>query len=62
MTMGEILDKAKGKIKKAVGTATGNDKLRAEGAVDVLKGDVKGVVEDAKHAIKNANRKVQRGA
>jgi len=52
--MGEIIDKAKGKIKQVTGTLTGNDKLKAEGEVDELKGKVKGTVEDVKQAIKGA--------
>ena len=52
--MGEIFDKTKGKIKQAVGKATGNDKLVRDGKVDVAKGNVKGVVADVKHAAKKA--------
>ncbi len=40
--MGELIDKAKGKIKQVVGTLAGDDKLKAEGAVDTLKGKAKG--------------------
>lgn len=50
--MGEIIDKAKGKIKQAAGDLTGDEKLKTEGKVDELKGKVKGAVEDIKHAIK----------
>jgi uncharacterized protein YjbJ (UPF0337 family) len=52
--MGEIIDRTKGKIKQVTGTLTGNDKLKAEGEVDELKGKVKGTVEDVKQAIKGA--------
>lgn len=52
--MGELIDKTKGKIKKAIGSATGDDKLKREGEVDELKGKVKGAAEDVKHAIKDA--------
>jgi len=52
--MGELIDKAKGKIKQAAGAVTGNDKLKAEGEIDELKGNVKGAVEDVKHAAKQA--------
>jgi uncharacterized protein YjbJ (UPF0337 family) len=52
--MGEIVDKAKGKIKQVTGILTGNDKLKAEGEGDELKGKVKGAVEDVKHAIRGA--------
>jgi len=61
--MGELIDKAKGKIKQAVGGAIGDDKLVREGKRDELKGKVKGAVadvkdaaRDAKDAIKNAGR------
>jgi uncharacterized protein YjbJ (UPF0337 family) len=50
--MGEILDKAKGKIKQAAGSLTGDKKLEQEGQVDSAKGKVKGAVEDVKHAVK----------
>jgi uncharacterized protein YjbJ (UPF0337 family) len=52
--MGEIFDKTKGKIKQAVGNATGNDKLVREGKIDVAKGNVKGAVADVKDAAKKA--------
>lgn len=51
--MGEWTDKAKGRVKETVGTATGDRSLEAEGKADTLKGKVKGVVEDVKHAIKD---------
>jgi uncharacterized protein YjbJ (UPF0337 family) len=50
--MGELIDKAKGRVKQAVGDLTGNKKLQREGKVDELKGKAKGVVEDIKHAVK----------
>ncbi len=52
--MGELIDKAKGKIKQVVGTLAGKDELKAEGDVDALKGKAKGAVEDMKHAVKGA--------
>jgi len=55
--MGEIIDKVKGKIKQAVGAATGDEKLEREGKIDELKGDAKGVVEDVKHAVKEVVKK-----
>jgi uncharacterized protein YjbJ (UPF0337 family) len=57
--MGEIFDKTKGKMKQALGKATGNDALVREGKVDVAKGAVKGVVADAKHAIDKAKDAVK---
>lgn len=55
--MGEIIDKAKGKIKQAIGSATGNSKLEREGKIDEAKGDVKGVAKDVKRAVKDAVKK-----
>jgi uncharacterized protein YjbJ (UPF0337 family) len=55
--MGEIIDKVKGKIKQAAGALTGDKKLEREGKVDEAKGSVKGVVEDVKHAVKDAVKK-----
>jgi uncharacterized protein YjbJ (UPF0337 family) len=55
--MGEIIDKVKGKIKKAVGRASGDKTLEAEGQMDEAKGKVKGAVEDVKHAVKDAMKK-----
>jgi uncharacterized protein YjbJ (UPF0337 family) len=52
--MGEIIDKAKGKIKQAAGAVAGDKKLEQEGKVDETKGKVKGAVEDVKHAVKVA--------
>ncbi|GMT97904.1 hypothetical protein KH5H1_20230 [Corallococcus caeni] len=52
--MGEWTDKAKGKVKETVGVATGDRSLEAEGKADTAKGKIKGVVEDVKHAIKDA--------
>jgi uncharacterized protein YjbJ (UPF0337 family) len=52
--MGELIDKVKGKIKKAVGKATGDKKLERQGKVDEAKGKVKGVVEEAKQVVKDA--------
>jgi uncharacterized protein YjbJ (UPF0337 family) len=55
--MGEIIDKVKGKIKQAAGTAIGDKKLVREGKVDEAAGKVKGAVEDVKHALKVAVKK-----
>jgi uncharacterized protein YjbJ (UPF0337 family) len=55
--MGELIDKAKGKIKQAVAALTGDKKLQNEGKVDEASGNVKGAVEDVKHAIKDAVKK-----
>jgi uncharacterized protein YjbJ (UPF0337 family) len=55
--MGEIIDKAKGKIKQAAGALAGDEKLRRQGKVDEASGKLKGAVEDVKHAIKSAAKK-----
>ncbi len=55
--MGELIDKGKGKVKEVAGVATGNRKLEGEGKIDQAKGAVKGVVEEVKHAVKEATRK-----
>jgi len=55
--MGEFIDKAKGKVKQAVGKVTGNKKLQAEGVADQIKGGAKGRFEEAKTDIKRAVRK-----
>ncbi|RJS15840.1 CsbD family protein [Corallococcus sp. H22C18031201] len=51
--MGELFDKAKGKLKEAAGALTGDRKLEAEGKADKAKGDIKGKFEDAKRAVKD---------
>jgi len=55
--MGEIIDKAKGKIKQAAGAIAGDQKLEQEGKADEAKGKVKGAFEEIKHAVKEAVKK-----
>ena len=43
-------DSAKGHVESAVGEATGDERLRAEGALDQLAGDAKEALADAKDA------------
>jgi uncharacterized protein YjbJ (UPF0337 family) len=50
--MGELIDKVKGKVKQAAGNADGDHALVREGKVDEAKGNVKGAVEEVKHAAK----------
>jgi uncharacterized protein YjbJ (UPF0337 family) len=57
--MGEIIDKAKGKIKQAVGAVTGNKELEREGQRDELKGKVEGAVTDVKEAVKDAGHAIK---
>lgn len=52
--MGEIIDKVKGRIKRAAGALTGSKKLEREGKMDEAKGRVKGAAEDIKHAVKKS--------
>ncbi|MBK8176288.1 MAG: CsbD family protein [Rhodospirillales bacterium] len=46
------MDKAKGNIKKGVGELTGDEKLKAEGETDKLKGKVESTVGGAKDAVR----------
>jgi uncharacterized protein YjbJ (UPF0337 family) len=55
--MGEIIDKIKGKAERAVGAVIGDKKLERQGKVDEAKGNVKGAVEEVKHAVKQAVKK-----
>lgn len=43
------IDQAKGKVKQAVGTLTGDDKLKAEGKADELVGKVEIAVGHISH-------------
>ena len=43
---------AKGKLKETVGKVSGNDKLRAKGKADQVKGDIKQAGEKLKDAFK----------
>ena len=43
-----------GKVKQSVGSATGNDRMRAEGAAQETKGKVQSSVGKAKDSVKGA--------
>jgi uncharacterized protein YjbJ (UPF0337 family) len=43
-----------GKVKQGVGSAVGNDRMRAEGAVQETKGDLQQAAGKAKDAVKDA--------
>jgi uncharacterized protein YjbJ (UPF0337 family) len=58
--MGEILDKAKGKIKQAVGDLTGDKELKHEGERDELKGKMEGAVTDVEDVLKDAKHKLEK--
>jgi uncharacterized protein YjbJ (UPF0337 family) len=51
------LDKAKGRVKEAAGTLTGDDDLKNEGKVDRASGSVKDKVGGAADKVKDAIRK-----
>lgn len=44
--------KARGAVKDAVGKATGDDKLRADGALDKAEGEVQSTVGKAKESVR----------
>jgi uncharacterized protein YjbJ (UPF0337 family) len=54
--MGEYADKAKGRIKQAVGDLTGNKKLKREGEADELEGKAEGAANAVKRAVKKATK------
>ena len=58
-TMGELIDKTKGKVKQAIGDLTGNKELKHEGERDEAKGKVKGAVEDVKNAVKDTGQAIK---
>jgi uncharacterized protein YjbJ (UPF0337 family) len=60
--MGEFIDKAKGKVKQAIGDLTGNKELKHEGERDETKGKVEGAVEDVKGAVRNAGQAIKDAA
>ena len=47
-TMGEIIDKTKGKVKQVVGALTDNKRLKQEGRTQ---GQVEGAVKEVKRAV-----------
>lgn len=57
--MGELIDRIKGKFKRALGLVTGSEKLEREGRRDELAGGVKGAVADAKGVVKDAGQAVK---
>ena len=57
--MGELIDKAKGKVKQAIGDLTGNKELTREGEADEAKGKVTGAVKDLKNAVKDAGQAIK---
>jgi uncharacterized protein YjbJ (UPF0337 family) len=51
--VGELIDKAKGKVKQGVGKIIGDRELEVEGELDEAKGKIKGGFEDLKRDIKD---------
>ena len=51
--MENAAEKAKGKMKEAVGDATDNERLEAEGKMDQTKGNLKQAGENVKDAFNN---------
>ena len=49
-----LANEAVGNIKQGIGSATGNEKLQAEGKAQELKGEAQKTVGDAKDGIKGA--------
>ncbi len=52
--MAGTIDKAKGRIKEAAGVLADDPKLKREGKLDQLAGDVKDGFEEAVDTVKNA--------
>jgi uncharacterized protein YjbJ (UPF0337 family) len=52
--MSGLGDKAKGRIKEAAGALTGNRKLKNEGKVDQVAGNVKDATEKAVDKVKDS--------
>ena len=55
--MGNSIDEAKGRAKRAVGELTGDDDLKREGSVDKAAGKVKDAVDSVADKAKNTGGK-----
>ena len=55
------IDQAKGAIKDAWGSATGDKEMQAEGKMDKAKGKAKELAEDAKDAAKGVANSIDKG-
>ena len=49
-------DQAKGAIKETVGTAIGDEKLKADGKIDKVKGKIESAVGGVKDTIRDATK------
>jgi uncharacterized protein YjbJ (UPF0337 family) len=54
------VDQAKGKVKQAVGTLTGNDRLKAEGQADEVVGKVESVVGGAIRKVEDETTRIRK--
>ena len=54
------VDQAKGKVKQAVGTLTGNDGLKAEGQADEVVGKVEFVVGGAIRKVEDETTRIRK--
>ena len=54
------VDQAKGKVKQAVGTLTGNDRLKAEGQADEVVGKVESVVGGAVRKVEDETTRIRK--
>jgi uncharacterized protein YjbJ (UPF0337 family) len=53
------LDKAKGRVKEAVGALTGDRRLKNRGRADQAKGSVKNAVDDVADSLTNKHRRAK---
>jgi uncharacterized protein YjbJ (UPF0337 family) len=60
--MGEHIDKAKGRVKQAIGDLTGDKELKREGVRDEATGKVEGAVDDVKGAVRHAGQAIKDAA
>ena len=56
------IDQVKGRLKQAVGAATGNEKLQSEGKKDVTVGKVEAAVGQATRKVSDAVTRVAKAA
>jgi uncharacterized protein YjbJ (UPF0337 family) len=54
------VDQATGKVKQAVGTLTGNDRMKAEGQADEVVGKVESVVGGAIRKVEDETTRVRK--
>lgn len=52
--MGATTDRTKGGVKEKIGEATGDDELKSEGRLDLIKGDLQKLAEDGMTLVEHA--------